>query len=205
MKRTEASDLFYDEVKEKKRTASGVHSKTGKRGYVGKMLFPSDIMSRKDKYNHRKAGKVVTTNIYDTILAKHEFEKLETYEKKNMMQYWRNTYSMTDIKKGMGIASGTLYEIIKELDLPIGKRGGYKRKGSNKKAEEKSELQVPSIVADTPIAEIIVEGLHLSFNGTYSIEHIQNQLLKFATLLDNEKDPFYIELKIVQKHTTNRE
>ena len=101
MKRTEASDLFYNEVREKKRTASGVHSKTGKNGYVGKMLFPSDIMSRKDKYNHRKAGKIVTSNIYDTILTKDEFNKLENYEKKNMLQYWRNTYSMTEIKKGM--------------------------------------------------------------------------------------------------------
>ena len=36
MKRSEASDLFYNEVREKKRTASGVHSKTGKNGYVGK-------------------------------------------------------------------------------------------------------------------------------------------------------------------------
>lgn len=205
MKRTEASDLFYNEVREKKRTASGVHSKTGKNGYVGKMLFPSDIMSRKDKYNHRKAGKIVTSNIYDTILTKDEFNKLENYEKKNMLQYWRNTYSMTDIKKSMGVSSNTLYAIINELELPIGKRGGYKRRGTTKKEEIQTESQAPSIVADTPINQIIVEGIHLSFNGTYSTEHIQNQLLKFATLLDNEEDPFYIELKIAQKHTTKRE
>jgi hypothetical protein len=57
---------FYADIKDKKRTGAGIFSCKGKRGDVGKMLLPSDIMSRKDKYNHRKAGKCVTTNMYDT-------------------------------------------------------------------------------------------------------------------------------------------
>ena len=38
----------------KKRTASGVHHKTGKRGYVGKMLFPTDMLKGKEKRSYQK-------------------------------------------------------------------------------------------------------------------------------------------------------
>ena len=101
---SEAEKLFNQEVRDKKRTASGVHSKTGKNGYVGKMRFPSDIMSRKEKYNYRKAGKVMTTNMYDEILTVEEFEQLETQEKRNRLSYWRNIYTNKEILEAMGIA-----------------------------------------------------------------------------------------------------
>ena len=40
MQLNEAAKLFQDEIREKKKAANGVHHKTGKKGYVGKMLFP---------------------------------------------------------------------------------------------------------------------------------------------------------------------
>ena len=70
---SEAEKLFLNEIREKKRTASGVHHKTGKNGYVGTMRFPSDIMSRKDKMKYRRNGKVMTTNMYDEIITAEEF------------------------------------------------------------------------------------------------------------------------------------
>jgi hypothetical protein len=60
----------------------------------------------------------------------------------------------------------------------------------------------PAPVAAPPapvVQEIIVEGLHLSFIGTYDAEKIQKQLSKFDLMLEGEESDFYIEMKIMQR------
>ena len=214
---SEAEKLFNEEVRDKKRTASGVHSKTGKRGYVGKMRFPSDIMSRKEKYNHRKAGKVMTTQLYDEIIPVEEFEQLETYEQKNRMSYWRNVYTNKEILEAMGIANGRFYKIVKELDLPKAprvdrpesKKGKViKTQGKQEKAiaVEPSPIKAPEPeTKPEPVQEILVDGIHLVFSGTYSPELIQRKLGKFELMLEDETDDFYIELRLIQKQKSKEE
>ncbi|MGR5978869.1 hypothetical protein ACT7DJ_14165 [Bacillus cereus] len=51
----EIQRVLQEEIREKKRTASGVHHKTGKRGYVGKMLFPNDMLKGKEKRSYQKS------------------------------------------------------------------------------------------------------------------------------------------------------
>ena len=214
---SEAEKLFKEEVRDKKRTASGVHSKTGKRGYVGKMRFPSDIMSRKEKYNYRKAGKVVTTQLYDEIIPVEEFEQLETYEQKNRMSYWRNVYTNKEILEAMGIANGRFYKIVKELNLPkaprIERKEPRKGKGVNVQAKQEKAVAVePSPIKmpepetkPEPVQEILVDGIHLVFSGTYSPELIQKKLGKFELMLEDETDDFYVELRLVQKQKSKEE
>jgi hypothetical protein len=214
---SEAEKLFNQEVRDKKRTATGVHSKRGKNGYVGKMRFPSDIMSRKEKYNYRKAGKLMVTNMYDEILTVEEFEELETQEKRNRLSYWRNVYTNKEILEAMGIANGRFYKIVKELDLPKAPRvdRNEPKKGKVIKVQREQEKAVavaPSPIKEPekevkpePVQEILVNGIHLGFNGTYSPEMIQKKLAKFELMLEDETDDFYIELKIVQKRKSKEE
>lgn len=220
MWQSEAERLFNDEVRDKKKTASGVHHKTGKNGYVGKMRFPSDIMSRKEKMKYKGNSRVSISNLYEEIITIEEFEKLETHEQRNRLAYWRNQYSNKEITEGMGIWNNKYYRIVADLGLPRGKRvDGAPRKATAKKATQKAtkepaiqsaiqsslmklEEAPPAPVAAPPapvVQEIIVEGLHLSFIGTYDAEKIQKQLSKFDLLLEGEEDDFYIEMKIMQK------
>lgn len=207
---SEAAKLFHNEVREKKKAASGVHSKTGKNGYVGNMRFPSDIMSRKEKMRYRRSSKVTITNMYDEILTIADFETLETYEQKNRLQYWRNTYTNKEILEQMGISNKKFYDLVKELDLPKAPRihkEKAKRTAAAKPIKKESEsITMPEVIAppapkeEKPmVQEIIVDGLHLVFNGTYKPEQIQLKLNKFYALLDDEEDDFYIEMKLVQK------
>jgi hypothetical protein len=211
---SEIEKMFHDEVRDKKRTASGVHHKTGKNGYVGTMRFPSDIMNRSEKMKHRKAGKIVTTNIFDNILPIDEFNKLEDYEKKNRLQYWRNIYSNKEIQEKMGVANSPFYKIVKELDLPKTNRfksnEPTKRKGkvkeqvaiqSNLQFEEEKVPEVPEAPKPaTIVQEVVFEGLNVMFRGTYTADKIEKQLTKFMLLLDGEDDEeFYVELKLMQK------
>jgi hypothetical protein len=214
---SEAEKLFNQEVREKKRTASGVHSKTGRNGYVGKMRFPSDIMSRKDKYNYRKAGKVVTTQLYDEIITIEEFEELEMHERKNRMAYWRNVYTNKEITNAMGIHNNKYYKIVAELQLPKAPRVDRQepRKGKAIKTQGKQEKAVavePSPIKmpepetkPEPVQEILVDGIHLVFSGTYSPELIQRKLAKFELMLEDETDDFYIELRLIQKQKSKEE
>jgi hypothetical protein len=214
---SEAEKLFKEEVRDKKRTASGVHSKTGKRGYVGKMRFPSDIMSRKEKYNYRKAGKVVTTQLYEKIIPVEEFEELETYEQKNMMAYWRNVYTNKEITTAMGIHNNRFYRIVKELELPkaprVDRKPPRRAKGVNVQDKQEKAIAVePSPIKmpepetkPEPVQEVLVDGIHLVFSGTYSPELIQKKLGKFELMLEDETDDFYVELRLIQKQKSKEE
>jgi hypothetical protein len=202
---SEAEKMFHNEVKEKKKAASGVHHKTGKNGYVGTMRFPSDIMSRKEKMKYRRSGKVMVSNMYEEILTIDEFNDLETFEKKNRLQYWRNQYTNKEILKAMGIANQRYYNIITELGLPKAPRVDRKKKGKTEvKINKENELKKsapPAPIEESPVQEIIVDGLHLVFNGTYKAEQIQKQLKKFCLLLEDEPDDFFFELRIMQKQS----
>jgi hypothetical protein len=209
MRYSEAEQCFFEDVREKKKAASGVHSKTGKNGYTGKILFPTDIMSRKEKYNHRKAGRVMTTNMYENILPIAEFEALEDYEKRNRLQFLRGTKSAKEIQSAMGVNSKRYYEIVAELGLPKAPRTKtgdvkVKRTAKTKTTTEGTKTAAIAIQSSLdlepePVQEIIVNGLHLTFNGTYTSEHIIKQFLKYGALLEGEEDQYYIELKLVQK------
>jgi|tagenome__1003787_1003787.scaffolds.fasta_scaffold20964066_4 hypothetical protein len=223
MQYNEAEQAFYSDIREKKKAASGVHSKTGSRGYVGKMLFPSDIMSRKEKYNHRKAGKVQVSNLYEEVLTVDEFEQLEIEDQKNRMQYWRSNYSNKEIQKKMGIANTPFYKIVKKLDLPKAPRTNGPQMKKPRKAtatakktlldyaaieSQQSQLEfapeappAPPEAIPAPVQELLFEGLHIVYNGTYTAESIQKKLSKIDLLIDGEPEEFYIEFKLVQKQT----
>jgi len=206
----EAEDLFFSEIREKKKETRSIkealkHKRSGKRS----ILFPSDIMSRKEKLKHTKAGKVMTTNLFDEILNIEAFNTLETHEQKNRLQYWRTKFSNKEILTGMKISNKRFYDLVADLELPKmprGKAKGEKRTatiktGTAKKAQETVEIALQSSLElePAPIQEIIVSGLNLGYNGTYSSEQIIKQFLKFGALLEDEEDLYYIDLKIMQK------
>jgi hypothetical protein len=210
-----AEQAFFDEIREKKketallRTATQ-HKRLGKK----RVLFATDLMSRKEKLKHTKAGRVMTTNMYEDILPIAEFEKLETYEKRNRLQYLRGIKSAKEIQTAMGTNSKRYYEIIKELDLPKAPRKKAGDDGTKPKARKAAvkrqepaavaihsqlELEVQQEPQQPEPQKIIINGLNLEFNGTFTAEQIIKQFLKFGALLEDEEDKYYIELRIQQK------
>jgi hypothetical protein len=201
--------FFQSEIKAKKHETASLRTATKHRRLgKGSMKFASDLMSRKEKKEHTKAGEVLTSNLYDTILPVDEFMKMDEHDQKNRLQYWRLKYSIKDIMSGMGIYNKRYYEIIDSLGLPKD-RGKSATRSKTRSARIATEETAPKVEIQTsaenpvqppaPIQEIIVTGMHLIYNGTCNPEEVQRQLLKYATLLDGEIDDFYLELKITQK------
>jgi hypothetical protein len=208
-----ADKIFYDEIRDKKRETALLRTATQhKRLGAKKVLFATDLMSRKEKLKHTKAGKVMTTNMYEDILPIAEFEKLETYEKRNRLQYLRSVKSAKEIQAAMGTNSKRYYEIIKELDLPKAPRTKAGEPKPRKAAVRKTQPAAVAIQSQLELApepqpqpepvqpqKIIIDGLNLEFNGTFTAEQIIKQFLKFGALLEDEDDKYYIELRLQQK------
>lgn len=213
----EVESVFNDEVFAKKKEFKDFRNATkGRRLGKNNVMFASDFMSRKEKIKHRKAGEVLTTNMYQDILPFEEFDALETYEKRNRMQYWRTEKSNKEILAGMGISNKKYYDLVAELELPKAPRtnSGKPRKGSSKKQEPKEtkpvavqvqvQETVPEQVQTNPVQEIMIDGLNLVFQGTYNAELIQKQLTKFSLLLEDEPEEFYFEFRLMQKQPNKK-
>lgn len=150
---------FYEEIREKKKAANGVHSRKGKRGYVGKMLFPSDLMKGKEKRLYRKGGIVTVSNFIFDQMQREEFLQLDDEKKKAVLIYLRDKYSLPEIERNNGISPYILYKWIDKLGLPKDKvksNGAKIRRAKNKaalKAVNKNIYQ-PSLSLEIDSSEI---------------------------------------------------
>jgi hypothetical protein len=123
---SEIERMMRDEIREKKRTASGVHHKTGKRGYVGTMRFPSDLLRGKEKREYRKNGKVETYNMYETIMTWAEFNRQPKDRQKLLLEKWREIHPNQEIYEKLGVSHNLFHKKIKELGVEVKRKGGYK-------------------------------------------------------------------------------
>lgn len=221
---SEIARLFHQENREKKRTGSGVHSKTGKRGYVGKMLFPTDLMSRKEKYNHRKAGKVKVYKMNELILTKEEFEQHDESMQKMLLTRWRELYSNKEIMDSMQIrGNAAFHNLIQELGVPKKPRVGAGRPKKNAAAATKTKAaakkeKVNSIIAaqvqaqqpqqqpqqaqqqvmvmEPQEVELIKTGLNLEYHGEYNAEQLSKIFTKLQLIIDGEENKFTIKISL---------
>ena len=83
-----------------------------------------------------------------------------------------------------------------------------KVQGTSKKAIAVEPSPITMLEPETkpePVQEVLVDGIHLVFSGTYSPELIQRKLGKFELMLEDETDDFYIELRLVQRQKSKEE
>ncbi len=212
--------MMNQEIREKKRTASGVHSKTGKRGYVGKMMFPNDLMSAKEKRQYRKSSKVKVSNMYETMMSYEEFLKLSKQDQYNALKAYRENFRLADIYKEWRIGSNTFYKLVADLDLPPMQRGnkGGSRQGAGRpkgttKQEKPAVQDAPPIQTESIAVEAIVKeylekhlpkqeeepaGFTTKLSGEYSAEELVSKIMKIAGLIEGEEKNYKIQLTITE-------
>ena len=121
----------------------------------------------------------------------------------------------------MGIHNNRFYKIVKRLDLPkaprVDRNPPRRAKGVNVQDKQEKAIAVKSSpimtpepeakpeIKTEPVQEVLVDGIHLVFSGTYSPELIQRKLGKFELMLEDETDDFYIELRLIQKQKSKEE
>ncbi len=202
--------FFYDDIKDKKRTASGVHSMKGKRGYVGKLYTTSDLLKGKAKREYQNVNKkVVTYNMYDKLITHDEFLKLSEDEQKKHLTEYRKRFSNMEIKRHWNLNNAQYYDkTIKRLGIQTSKGNRTKSKPQKKeplKQEldrgttvfERSEQVEQPIPVKTEPPE--TEGMEIRIKGTYTFDRLQNKLEKLALMLEDESE-YEVNISIKEKN-----
>lgn len=183
--------MFNAEIADKKRTASGVHSRKGKRGYVGKMMYPTDLMTRKEKYNYRKGGKVTVTKLYQELISYEEFNALTKEEQQNHLGSYRKNFSNKEITNHWNLNNVQYYAIVSDLELPKAKRT------YNKKVKTEVVTAVP-VMAEVMKrkATDFMDGFQFQLNGMYLPDVLVSRLEKLSLMVSDEPGKFEVHISI---------
>lgn len=211
--------LFDMEVREKKKAANGVHGKTGLRGYVGKILTPVDFMGRKEKRKYKGASKV-TTYSYNEILPLDKLKELAKDTQKELIEAWRQKFSVKQIKEVLGLNDYNFYKFLDQLGIErqMG-GGGIGGQSRAKKTREKKEQAAIKTAAPAQLAAFspppeeaqqqidiiqpprrpLYNGLRLEYHGEYETPEAINRLMKIASLLEGEEKKYRITILLEEK------
>lgn len=204
MMNREIERMFKEEIKEKRKTGSGSFHKRGKgvkHGFSGALKTPYYYMSNKEK--KKLNGEVEVFNLYETIIPFNEFDLKDQETKKAMLVRWREIYSNVKIMAEMGLNNTDYYKLIGELEIPKKPRGGAR---TTKKRTSAAKTEIVAISAEIPkkeaaqiqhqLQQIITNGLHVEYNGTYDHETLNKLFTKLQLLIDGEPNKFRISLSM---------
>lgn len=111
--------IFYQDVRDKKRTASGIHHRASRKGYVrGGIKTQSDFMTKKEK--DKLNGEVKVYNMFDkynvieNVPSLNEIERMDLNERVSLYRFLKNKYSNSVLQKHWNISSGSLYNKVYE-------------------------------------------------------------------------------------------
>lgn len=122
---TDEKYTFITDVAEKKRTARGAFNKRTHNGKGGKVRFPSDYLSNKER---NKMNGEVREYRMNSPITYAEFKKYPNDLKKKYIQRLRNMFDVsdTDIAAMMGVKAKTLNAALIKIDASGGRRGKRK-------------------------------------------------------------------------------
>jgi hypothetical protein len=176
----------------------------------GALRTPYHFMKTKEK--RKLDGEVMVTNMYETIIPRDEFLLKDIDTQKMLMIRWRDLYSNGKIMEDMGITgSASFHKIIKDLEIP--KKTKWDRKGSEeskpRKAKTKSVAVDPQpqtlftediiqpYVQQQP-TPIIIEGLHIQYNGEFDAEQLNKMFTKLQLLTDGEEGKYRVSISLTE-------
>lgn len=122
---TDEKYTFITDVAEKKRTARGAFNKRTHNGKGGKVRFPSDYLSNKER---NKMNGEVREYRMNSPITYAEFKKYPDDLKKKYIQRLRDMFDVsdTDIAAMMGVKAKTLNAALIKIDASGGRRGKRK-------------------------------------------------------------------------------
>lgn len=175
--------LFLEEVRDKKRTANGVYSKRGTRGYVGKMNTPVDFLQGKAKRDYVKGGEVIVYSMYDELMPKEKFDQLNDEQKKECLVRWRDRYSTKQIMETLNLNSYHFYRLMDKFNIP-------RQHGGGPLATKTSTSQTEAVKTN------LSNGFNISLHGKYSAEKLIKRLLSISSILEGESSNFKVNITI---------
>lgn len=101
---------------EKKKAGRGVYSRASRsRGFRGGVLFPSDLLSAKEKREYKKATKAEVYNMYDDIKnipSLKELEEMPHDTARKIIETARSKHMVKDLSEHWGIGRTSVYSKV---------------------------------------------------------------------------------------------
>lgn len=155
---TDEKYTFITDVAEKKRTARGAFNKRTHNGKGGKVRFPSDYLSNKER---NKMNGEVREYRMNSPITYAEFKKYPDDLKKKYIQRLRDMFDVPDkdIAEMMGVNVKTLATALAKIDASGGRRG--KRKADYVAFEnwKRNNGAVPSSCVQITADNVTEDGL----------------------------------------------
>ena len=185
---------FKEEVREKKRTGSGVHSKTGKQGRVrGGVKTPADLLTGKDKKEYTQSSPVTTSNIYyDKIMSLQEFKQLPKNRKMLVLDAYRKRFSAKEIAKEWQLSNpSTVYYYYRSyLSSPAEKApsSSDKTNSSRLPASSAATERKPASHSDSKCAFVM--------QGEYRASLLKGRFEGLARMMANDDSRYEVEVRV---------
>lgn|GEM_PF-767899 len=188
--------IFNQEVRDKKRTASGVYHRASRRGLVGTVRTQVDYLKGKAKKLYMGNGDIKVSNMYDTlenIPSLDELKKMDFDAARNIIGKAKKGFRIKELVKHWGVSDYTLYnKVFTHYKIEYEKKPKKilpKAKTTNnvKQANKVSEGVVaaaPVLNVNTINTNITFTGFEIKFGGTYSGKQIADRLMNYIATLD---------------------
>ena len=206
--------MFQDEIREKKTIGRGVFSRRGKgvKHTLRGIKTPYDYLTTKQK--RELNSEVRSFNMYEKIISQEEFFEKDQETQKILLTKWRDLYDNKTIMSEMGLrGNASFYDLIKELNIPAKQRRSSptnKRKTKTAVAKieqpQKEEILSPQStqIQQTPI-QLIIDGLHLEYNGIFDASQLIKIFTKLQLLVDDELSNYHLRLTLTEKPISKEE
>lgn len=152
--------------------------------------------------------------MYEKIIPIQEFVQYDRETQRHMFIKWRELYSNAEIMKKAGIQGNNAFQkIIKGLDIPLKQT---RKVPGKRQAKTTTAVKVqPSPVEGLPKQEIntiqqnpikiIINGLHLEYNGIFDPDQLAKIFTKLQLLVDGEDSDYYLTLTLTEEPTSREE
>ena len=194
--------MFHAEIRDKKRAANGVHSKTGVRGYVGKMLFASDFLRGKEKREYIKPIMIGEYNMYDSIMKYDQFSILSDAEKIKYLSEYTKRFTLKELAAAWNLNYKTIYNKFQRYNIPIVKRSPVGRAPGSKASaipKQAAAPKTPQAQPQQPQQPQQQDGFSISLHGEYSAADLVQRLERISLIMSDDENMFNVEIKISQK------
>lgn len=199
----EIERIFYDDVRDKKRTGYGASKRASRKGYIrGGVKTQYDFLSTKER--KKLNGEVRVMNVYDKY---KELENLPKYpelkkmiksgnegEVKKILSVAKENNTSNAIKSAIGCSSGSLYGLYRDSGVPFeskSKNGIRKGKVKDDATEVKNEIAATS---DVENKEDILEKINTLLDVLEKINNLLDVTQKEKSK-DEVKNGFNISIR----------
>lgn len=123
-------------MRDKKKAARGVHSLKGKRGLVGSVKTPADLLTGKAKREYEGTSEVVTSSVYDRIMPFGEFKALPRSKRMVTLYEYRKRFKTAQIADAWQMTPNNVHYQYRSLGV-----------GNPNKAEKAAAGEKPTATA----------------------------------------------------------